>query len=383
VRARAEALLRDPRAADRGLAALVAVLSLVAVATHRHVEGPRALNAVAILLYPALLLVRRRAPLASWLAMLAGTVAFTAVLTAAPDLGAPLLALVAGSYTCAAYCEQRPALLGLLAGIVAVPLVNVAWGKGVLSDVIFPIAFLMGAPWLAGRAIRHRSALNAALREKAERLAREGEEEARRAVAAERTRISRELHDVVAHSVSVMVIQASAAGRIVERDPARAAESGALIESTGREALAEVRRLFGAVGLQDADIAFDAQPTLARVEELAEAARVAGLEVELRIEGDPVQLPPGLDLAAYRVVQEALANTIRHAGPARAQLTVGYRGRSLQLEISDDGHGVTDGASAGRGLTGIRERVALYGGELRMGRGRDGGFAVRATIPLP
>ena len=383
MRERLDALWRNPRLAEPALAVLVGVLCLVDVLAKRHVEGPRAINAIAILVYPALLLLRRRAPLAAWLAMLAASVAFTLALTPIPDLSAPVLALIAGSYACAAYVHQRRAQIGLVAGVLAVPAVNLAWGKSALHDAIFPIAFFIAAPWLVGRAIRHRSALNRALSEKAERLAAQQEDGARRAVAEERTRIARELHDVVAHSVSVMVIQASAAGRVVERDPARAAESAALIEQTGREALGEMRRLFGALSREDADIALEAQPSLARVEELAANARTAGLEVEVSVEGEPVELPAGLDLAAYRVVQEALTNTIRHAGPARASVAVRYRARRLELEILDDGRGAGDDTDGGRGLVGMRERVALYGGELRVGERSEGGFAVRATIPLP
>jgi signal transduction histidine kinase len=383
MRRRLEALWRNPRLAEPALAGVVGAACLIDVLAKRHVDGPRAVNALAILLYPALLLVRRRAPLAAWLGMVAGSVAYTALLTPIPDLSAPVLALIAGSYACAAYSHQRPAQVGLLAGVLAVPAVNLAWGKGALHDAIFPIAFFITAPWLMGRAIRHRSALNRALEEKAERLAAEQEDRERRAVADERTRIARELHDVVAHNVSVMVIQASAAGRVVERDPRRAAESAALIERTGREALGEMRRLFGTLGRADADIALEAQPTLARVEELAATARTAGLEVEVSVEGEPVELPAGLDLAAYRVVQEALTNSLRHAGPARASVVVRYLPRRLEIEILDDGRGATETDGGGRGLVGMRERVALYGGELRVGGRSEGGFAVRATIPLP
>jgi signal transduction histidine kinase len=154
------------------------------------------------------------------------------------------------------------------------------------------------------------------------------------------------------------------------------------VEETGRQALAEIRRLFGVLREDSDEIAFEPQPGMANLDALLERARRAGLPVEVRVEGQPTALPPGVDLAAYRVVQEALTNTLRHAGPTSAQVAVHYDGDSLDLEIIDEGRGVTPGNGTGHGLIGMRERVALYGGELQAGERPGGGFAVRARLPV-
>ena len=240
-------------------------------------------------------------------------------------------------------------------------------------------------PWLAGRTIRNHTMLARELAEKAERAAHAHAEEDRRAIALERSRIARELHDVLAHNLSVMVVQASGAQRIVDRNPEQAAEVAELIQRTGREALAEIRHLFGAVRHGEGED-LSGPPSIARVDELARRARAAGLGVELRVLGDPVELPAGIDLTAYRIVQEALTNALKHAGSARASVTVSYEPNEVALSIEDDGEGARDGyelgdAGGGHGLVGMRERAALYGGLVQAGRRSGGGFAVRARLP--
>jgi signal transduction histidine kinase len=236
---------------------------------------------------------------------------------------------------------------------------------------------------VVGDNMRTKRAYLRALEERAVRLEREREQHALRAAAEEQARIARELHDVIAHNVSVMVIQAGAARRIAERDPGRAEEAARLIESTGREALAELRRTLGMLRRSDEDIALAAKPSLVRVGALLLGAQRAGLSASLTVEGTPRPLPPGLDLAAYRIVQEALTNVIEHAGPANAMVIVRYRREDVELEISDDGAGAggANGVAPGHGLVGMRERVALYGGELQAGPQREGGFRVRARLP--
>ena len=219
---------------------------------------------------------------------------------------------------------------------------------------------------------------------KADQLEHQREDEERSVVSQERRRIARELHDVLAHNLSVMVVQASAGRRLVDRDPERATEVADLIERTGRDAMSELRHMFGTVRRDEGE-PLEGPPSLARVGLLAERARAAGLPVELVVEGEAAALPPGVDLAAYRVVQEALTNSYKHAGPARARVRVRYEPHELLLEVSDDGVGSghdLDDLGGGHGLVGMRERVALYGGELEAGRPRGGGFAVRARIPL-
>jgi signal transduction histidine kinase len=223
------------------------------------------------------------------------------------------------------------------------------------------------------------------LDEKADRAQRGQELEQARAVAEERRRVARELHDVLAHDLSVMVVQSGAARRIIDSDPQAAADAARLIERTGREALAELRHLFGPARRGEGE-PLEGTPGVARIGRLADRARDAGLPVEVVVEGDPRALPPGVDLAGYRVVQEALTNTLKHAGPATARVTVRYEPGCLRLEVVDDGLGQSgDGkelGSSGHGLLGMNERVALYGGELEAGRSPEGGFRVRAALPL-
>ena len=210
--------------------------------------------------------------------------------------------------------------------------------------------------------------------------------QALRAAADERRRIAREMHDVVAHSVSVMVVQAGGARRILERDPERAVAAAAQIERTGREALAEMRRLLGVLHRDDDEHDARApQPTMAGVGALVERAREAGLPVELHVAGERRSLPAGLDLAAFRVVQEGLTNALKYADRAPTDVHVRWGERELELEILDRGPGPARerlGGDGGHGLVGMRERVKLYGGELEAGRRRGGGFRIRAKLPL-
>jgi signal transduction histidine kinase len=208
---------------------------------------------------------------------------------------------------------------------------------------------------------------------------------AREAVAEERFRIARELHDVVAHSVSVMVMQAGAARLMLRPDQATEREALNVVEETGREAVEELRLMVGLLRTGSGNEGLAPQPSLARLEELVEQVRLAGLDVRLTIEGSPVPLPAGLNLSAYRIVQEALTNTLRHAGPTRSEVTVAYRSRMLCLDIIDegprDGRG-PDSDGPGHGLVGMRERVALFHGRLSAGPLPDGGYGVRVSLPL-
>jgi signal transduction histidine kinase len=215
-------------------------------------------------------------------------------------------------------------------------------------------------------------------RERAHTLEELNELQAEAAVAVERGRIARELHDVIAHNVSMMVVQAAAAARVLREDEPDVRAALTAIETTGRETVDEMRRMLGVVR---APASLAPQPTLRDVEKLVENVRDAGLPVELRVEGEPFVLAPGLDLSAYRIVQEALTNALKHAGDARATVTVRYRGDGVEVEVIDDGDGGGEGGGSGNGLIGMRERVALWGGELEARRRAEGGFLVRATLP--
>ena len=179
-----------------------------------------------------------------------------------------------------------------------------------------------------------------------------------------------------------MTVQAAAAGDAFETQPGRAREALDSIESTGREALTELRRLLGSVRPGDASSSFAPQPGLARLDDLIEQVRTTGLSVELTVQGEPRDLPPSIDLSAYRIVQEALTNTIKHAQASKANVVVRYGSEALELEVADDGRGAVDGAKRGHGIIGMRERAALVGGELEVGRTANGGFSIHAQIPL-
>jgi signal transduction histidine kinase len=220
------------------------------------------------------------------------------------------------------------------------------------------------------------------LESRAAQLEREREEKAQLAVSEERARIARELHDIVAHGVSVIVAQARAGPHLTD-DPERANGVFRAIESSGREALVELRRLLGILRSDDQQLAIGPQPGLTSLTSLVEQVRASGLPVDLRVEGEPVHLPAGVDLSAYRIVQEALTNVVKHAHATSAEVEVRYRPDALELAIVDDGRGAAVSTNGtGHGLIGMRERVALYGGKLDAGRRDGGGYSVRARLPL-
>ena len=242
-----------------------------------------------------------------------------------------------------------------------------------------------GLAWLIGDNLRVRRAYTKGLEERAIQLEREQEEQAALAVSQERGRIARELHDVVAHHVSVMIVQASAARRVAEKDPGAAQEAIAAIENAGRMALAEMRRMLEVLRAQDGGVG--PQPGLGELERLISQVRDAGLPVELVVTGDPCCLPDGMDLAAYRIVQEALTNTVKHGGKATAKVTIHHAPEALEIEVVDNGRGaaaplLAGAASGGHGLIGMRERVGLFGGELQTGPVLPGGYRVWARLPL-
>jgi signal transduction histidine kinase len=229
---------------------------------------------------------------------------------------------------------------------------------------------------LVGQLLVNRARLNRALGEKARRAETERREQAESAALEERTRIASELHDVVAHALSAMTVQASAARRLSERDPGRARDAFATVESTGREALAELRRLLGVLRKEDEELALAPQPSLAHVDALIRRAETAGLPVRLLVSGSVRPLPAGVDLTAYRLVQEALGGA-RDAGQAgRAEVRIDYGDADVRVDVADDG------APRGRRLLGMRERVAVYGGELAAAPADDGGWRVSARLPL-
>jgi len=372
---------RDWRVIDRAFVACLLLISELNVVLHSDLTGPIGWNMAVVAAMSLAFLWRRSHALAVLIAVLAGETLMTAFLTPPPEMFALVVLLVSACYATGRHLERRRALVSLVLGVGTVTVVSAIHDPG---DIVWPAVFFAGLPWLAGRTLRNQTLLARELAEKAERAAHAREEEERRAIAAERNRIARELHDVVAHNLSVMVVQASAGRRVLERDPQRAAEAAELIRRTGREALAELRHVFGPVRRGDGED-LSGPPSLSRVEELARRARTAGLRVRLRVEGDSVPLPPGVDQAAYRVVQEALTNALKHAGSAHATVTLSYEPNEVVISIENDGAAPAgdglDEAGGGHGLVGMRERVALYGGLLQAGPREQGGFAVRARLP--
>ena len=373
----------DPVRVDAVFAAVLLVAGvLAALLGEDKARGAQLISMVGVTVPVA---YRRRRPIAAVLTMALALLLATA-LGGAPTRATgivALIALVSGAYMLGARTQGRVLAAGTIALIVALAADAIVEESQTVSALLFFTFFVVGLPVAAGQATRSRAQLADELADRAVALERAREGEAQAAVQEERARIARELHDVVAHDVSVMVVQAAAAKRIVEREPDRAEEAIVSIEGTGREALAEMRRLLGVLRRGDEDLALAPQPSLSRVDALLARTRAVGLDVALERSGDDAPLPAGVDLAAYRVVQEALANVVRHAGAEHATVRLTYDPRAVVVEVVDDGRGAANGGGkAGHGLIGLRERVDLYGGDFEAGPRAEGGFGVRARLPV-
>jgi signal transduction histidine kinase len=367
---------RHPFASDAALAVALAGFVLSDLWTSGdYLTASKAIYVPAGLLMTLPLAWRRRAPLPVAAVVMGALVFESLAVGSAPTQDAPLVGWLLAIYSVAAHCGRTAALLGgamsLGAGLVWIG----------IDDFFFPVVVFGGA-WLAGRMVRQREVHAQVVEERSAALDRERVANARAAAAEERARIARELHDVLSHSVSVMVVQAGAERMALGSDRAATGETLEAIERTGRQALIEMRRLLGMLRVGGEPPAHTPQPTLRELDELVAQVREAGLPVELQVEGEPAALPPGVAVSAYRIVQEALTNVLKHAGPARARVVVRYAGRELELEIVDDGRGSIRAGEAGHGLVGMRERVALYGGDFDAGTRNGGGFVVRARLPL-
>jgi signal transduction histidine kinase len=324
--------------------------------------------------------VRRRWP---W----AAAVGLSAVLLAGSALGLKTLtegvSLLIIVYTVAALLPLRQAVgaTGLAGAATAVV---IAFGPASSVGVWFSNALTVLVCFFIGRTVFTRRAYVEALEERARAAEETRETAALQAVLEERRRIARELHDVVAHHISVMGVLATGARRTLGRDPAAADEALSTIEATGRATLREMRRLLDVLRRDDeSDASLQPQPGVAGLEMLVAQVREAGLNVQLRVVGEPRVLDPGVDLTIFRIVQEGLTNALKHAGPASAEVRVEFRADRLLLDVEDNGRGEhgTNGHT-GHGLVGMRERISLYGGTLRTGPRRGGGYSVAASIPL-
>ena len=369
------------RTADLLVVVLLVVTGQVQAWTADLANGP-AVQSVLVGAATVPLLVRRRHPLpvvtvvvvAAWLQFRLGG-----------DLAQPFFGVALATYSVGSWASRRPAAVGLAATMACLLAIDVPRLRdGEPWDDVLPAWGVMLGVWALGRWVRSRRRELDQLAEEATGLRQTREAATRAAVAAERARIARELHDLVAHSMGIIVIQAQAAQRVLHRDPAAADEALRAIERSGRQGMAEMRRLLGVLVEGQGEVPHAPQPGIRDLDALVGRVRDAGLEVSVQIDGEPRPLPPGVDLSTYRIVQEALTNVLRHAGAGSATLRLCYSPAEVSVDVVDDG---TDGTTpdvptGGRGLVGMRERVAVFGGRLETGRLPGGGWRVHATLPL-
>ncbi|WP_371480899.1 sensor histidine kinase [Kitasatospora sp. NBC_00315] len=394
-------LRRHPMVADSAWALLVLGLSLL---PDHNEDGWRvAVHYLLAVAVPLLMVFRRRNPdltLALAVVLGLGQVALSV------DPAASSIGYLVFAYTGAAFGSTWASRLALTAGLAAGPLTLWRFPTGTADDQGQPagpqhsvlqgllLAVLMSTPfvlcWAWGRLTRVRRAYLVELEDRAARLERERDAQAKVAVAAERARIARELHDVVAHNVSVMIVQADGAAYVLDNSPQQAKEALGTIASTGRQALVEMRRLLGVLRTADTADEYVPQPGVEELPDLLEQVRTAGLPVDFSASGDARDLPRGVELTVYRIVQEALTNVRKHGGPdARARVAVDFGDRELAVLIEDDGRGTTEEQlttggtdGLGHGLIGMRERVGMVSGSLDVGPRPGGGFRIRAVLPL-
>jgi signal transduction histidine kinase len=352
------------------------------VHTKNGARGPLWFDVLAVLGFTAPGFARRRfpfrAPLAVVIAIGTSTFVDGRII---PTNFIAFLAAISAAFLFGMHPERAQSLAGfaILLGVAGFVVRNDPKGKP--GDFLFA-AIVFTIAWIVGFALGGKFREADEAKERAARAEREREERARSAVSDERARIARELHDVVGHSVSVMTVQASAVRRLLRPHQEREREALLVVERTGREALAEMRRMVGVLRRPEEAPALAPQPSLEHIGRLVEQAREAGLPVELRIEGEAVQLPAGVDLTAYRLVQEGLTNALKHARAGQAEVLVRYSDGQVELTVSDDGRGGGGGDTGGHGLVGMRERVSVYGGELEAGPRPEGGYRLRARLPV-
>jgi len=369
---------------DAGLVLLMGVVATLATLSGNY-EGPSLTQALLwdwLLVLP--LVVRKRFPVGVWSAVLA-LITAQAVFVGSVDSVGIFFGLLVGCYTLAAYCTRRKAIAGLLALVPVTAYSNWRSTGNPFDDLVF-VVVLVGGFWVAGRVVWSREQLVHRLAEQAEELERGRDAEARARVAEQRARIARDVHDVVAHSVSIMVVQAEAGeAQLSPGEPS--AECLRAIQRVGRSTLSELRGVLNALGddpdTEDTDPALAPTPRLRDAEVLIAELRDAGLDIDFQMHGEPDALPIGVDLATYRILQEALTNALRHASRAHVTARVTVTADDIVVEVRDSGPGFPRAVNGtGRGLLGMRERARLYGGELDSGP--DGaGFRVRARIPVP
>ncbi|CAN5832631.1 histidine kinase [soil metagenome] len=342
----------------------------------------RVVHALLLLVCTASLLAARRFPLSVLLLVMTSA---TVHYWLGGNQGQPWFALVMAVYALGARGTPRSSAIGML--VVAVGILSIDAPRLQSDeplDEFLPAWFILAGSWGFGRWMHHRGRDHAELVARTEAVEQDRETATRAAVTHERARIARELHEVVAHSLSVIVLQAQAGERVLATDPAGTRRALGSIEAVGRQGLEELRRLLQVRLDTDDAASLDPAPSLRHLDLLVERVRAAGLPVEVTVGGSSRPLPPGVDVSAYRIVQEALTNTLKHSGADCARVDLHYREGSVEVQVTDNGSGggQEDSQHVGHGLIGMRERVALYGGTLDTGRQPAGGFRVLARLPL-
>ena len=366
------------RLGDAALAALLTAFALVEVSVFGL--RPTVVAVPAALVAGAALYWRRAAPLLVVGATLGALAVESALGVSLHKTDYPMLMALVALYTAGAYLPLREAAAALAIAAGCIWISFAASQTNGHSDFVFTLV-VISAGWLVGRGMHGRTQQARELTERTRLLEREAEAERAAAVAEERRRIARDLHDVIAHSVSVMVVQAGAAEDIAERHQDGILEPIRAVQETGRAALVEISRLLGLLREDGAELGLAPQPRVDELGELVAQARAAGLPVRLHVEGTPRALPLGVDLSLYRIAQEALTNARKHGGPS-AEVVLRYRGREVELAIENEPGPARNGHRGGHGLVGMRERVAVFGGSLEAGPRPDGGFRVQARLPL-
>jgi signal transduction histidine kinase len=368
----------------RAFEALVLTFALASIveASLAHHVSDRPLVALIALGWTLPFAARRRHPF--W-APLAACVALVVLALAAGDsttsLTMPFIAAVTAAVSFGLLRDRRQGAAGWTAVVTSAAVVDYQT-TAAFSD-FFWTTLILTLAWFFGAALGTRTEQARELQERVDIVERERSIAAERAASEERARIARELHDVVAHSVSVMVVQASGVRRLLQDGQQREREALLSVEQIGRQALAEMRKMLGVMRTgEEQPVELAPQPGLAHVDLLISQVEEAGLPVTLRVEGDRAELSPGIDLSAYRIVQEGLTNALKHAKGAHAEVLIRYVDSRVQLEIADDGPGEVTADGLGHGLVGMRERVALYGGTLEAGPRDGGGFVLRAELPV-
>jgi signal transduction histidine kinase len=366
---------------DPAIAVALGIVGQVVLWTGATDEGSLAVTSPSYLVISAAFVLRRRRPL-----LMAGVIAVCwvtqSLLATSPTSLWALVTILVATFSVGAHADDRAGWMG--GALLVAATYAGAWLEpgAQLGDRLFTAPVLCGGPWLAGRLVRRHRTQATTLDALNVELERRRADDVRAATAEERARIARELHDVVAHSISVMVVQAGAAAQVLDAEPTRAREPLEQIRATGKAALGEMRHLLGVLRTDDDGLALSPQPGVHDLPALVEQMRATGLQAELQMPADLPQLSPGCDLAAYRIVQEALTNTLKHAGPVAATVRVACVGGALDVEVRDNGSAPPASSSGGHGLIGMRERARLYGGDVQSGRCPDGGWSVVARLPI-